>query len=271
MLTAGANRLFGLHCPQTLALNLLNRGDLLPRCEMTAGSNVPFLIEIILNKHCFILKLVEICVVGYDFMRNNRFAAIICLLLLSTSLFSQTDYTSFWKKVAEDEKHYKDSCRIEFAKRPPVIDIGFEIDRQIIELKKNFDFWYEKDGVRHFPIKVNRGYLIDSIGDCLTFIFRYKKDTMKFEDIKWYRNGAEFRFGKIEKLNKIRNYYIKNSNDEGYKFWSNAEEPYIMLAENNKLKEIQDNIRSIYFLVIYPEVYGDGVVITITKPNLISN
>lgn len=63
MFAAGANRLFGLHCPQTLVLNLLNRGDLLPRCEMTTGSNVPFLIEIILNKHCFILKLVEICVV----------------------------------------------------------------------------------------------------------------------------------------------------------------------------------------------------------------
>ena len=209
-------------------------------------------------------------------MKKNRYISIICLLLLSISLNAQIDSISFMEKVYKQDRKLaeyertQDSLRTEFIKRPPIVDIGFEIDRQKIELKENFDFWYEKNGTRFCPQEINnKQFLVDTISDTLSFVLRFEMDTLRFTNIGfgWIRNGADFRFGKVEKLDEIRNYYKKHRNDEDFNKWIDIGQPYLRLIENKKLKRQISKVRSIHFLVITPYVFGDPAIMEIVNVN----
>jgi len=213
-------------------------------------------------------------------MKKNRYISIICLLLLSISLHAQIDSISFMeqihkqdRKLAEYER-IQDSLRIEFFKRPPIIDIGFEIDRTKMELNENFDFWYENGRTLYYPQLIKHGqYLIDSKSDSLTFVLRFEKDTLRFPKIgfNWFRNGANFRFGKIDKLEEIRNYYKKHRKGEDFNKWTDIGQPYLKLLENKKLKRHIRKVKSIHFLIVTPYVFGDPAILEIVNVNSLDN
>jgi hypothetical protein len=210
-------------------------------------------------------------------MRRHLTLSFYIALFIPIWLNAQNDSIIFLNKVREqdrkiaDYKGFRDSLRIEFDKQPPIVNIDFEIDKDIIQLSDNYEFWYEKDGLRFNPeIISNHRFLIDTISDTLSFYFKFDMDTLKFLKIGfgWIRNGADFHFGKINDLDKIRNIYKSHKKDEDFNKWTDFGQPYLRILENKKLMHQKRKIRSIDFLIINPNVFGDGAIIDIVNINL---
>jgi hypothetical protein len=207
---------------------------------------------------------------------------ILSWLFVQIDTFAQNDIVidtvavEFNNQVKEQERilahgeKIRDSLEKEFYKQPPVITLSFEKNKKKILLDKNFEFWIEKENKRYNAKgQDSNKFLIDSISDTISVVFRYELDTLKFQNIvyTWIQYGAGFGFGVIDNLEEIRKYYNSNKRDDEFNEWTEIGQPYLRLLKNKKLNRQKRKIGIINFLVVAPRVYGDGTIIEIVTVN----
>jgi hypothetical protein len=199
----------------------------------------------------------------------------ILVLIPHIYLFAQNEHliNNSAPEIFKEEQNrikFKDSLRVDFYKKPAIFYIRLEKDREEIRLVDNYEFWNEANNKR-YDLRINRPnqFFVDSISDTINIVLKYFDDTLRFNKIEysWTKNGAYLHFGIITNLESIRKYYNLHKRDEDFNKWTDLGEPYLGLLKNKKLKRYHRKVKNIYFVIVTPRTYGDGIMISLTTIN----
>jgi hypothetical protein len=170
--------------------------------------------------------------------------------------------------IISESKRIQDSLGIEFYKRPPLLSLTFEKNKEDTPITDNYNLWFENGKKIYYPRRVETNqFLSDSIIDTITIVLNVDFDTLKFANIGygWIRNGASLKFGIIENIEEIRTFYRRHKRDEDFDEWNDIGQPYLGLIKDKQIKRQKRKIGSIEFLVLTPRVYGDGAILQVVN------
>lgn len=195
----------------------------------------------------------------------STFIFLLCFCISAKSQISNFENDTKLAKMIEVDSIMKakdDSLRNEFYSSPPYLTVNLEVNRESVDISKDFEFLIESKGQIYEPNKINENqYLTNQTFDTISFLAIYKTDTIRFDKIEYHliRNGATFRFGVINDIRSIRTFYKSQNKNKEDEDWDRFDDIYLKLINDKKLMRQSKKIKSIHFLYICPRYYCLGL------------